>query len=33
MTYITNAPTSGSLVHRVTVRYASAGRRPAIPES
>ncbi|MCU1419116.1 MAG: hypothetical protein JWP90_379 [Mycetocola sp.] len=32
MTYITNAPTAGSL-SRVAVRYASAGRRPAPQES
>jgi hypothetical protein len=31
MTYITNAPTHGSTVYRVSVRYASAERGPATP--
>jgi hypothetical protein len=33
MTYMSNAPTPGSTVNRVTVRYAAAGRRPATPEA
>jgi hypothetical protein len=33
MTYITNAPTHGATAYRVAVRYASAERRPATPES
>lgn len=33
MTYISNAPTHGSTEYRVTIRYASAGRRPVTPES
>ena len=33
MTYISNAPTHGSAQYRVTIRYSSAGRPPATPES